>query len=150
MRCWCAWTGEHRLAFVLGSVFNLPGVDAATISGIDPQTYRKRLSRARSKIREFMTGHCGLVNENAACRCRRRITAAILSGRVQPDRLLFATAPGRALAPAITQMEDLHAAAAVFQSQPGYAAPERVITGIQQVLRSGRFPLISTDSTPRE
>jgi RNA polymerase sigma factor (sigma-70 family) len=134
---------EHRLAFVLGSVFNLPGADAATICGTDPQTYRKRLSRARSRIRTFMTGHCGLINTEAACTCRRRITAALAAGRVDPDHLLFATAPRRMLAPAVGQMEDLHAAAAVFQSHPGYATPERVVAGIRQVLASGRFPLVS-------
>src|SRR5262245_35782086 len=139
---------EDRLAFVLGSVFNLTGADAATVCGTDPQTYRKRLSRARERIREFMGAHCGLVNTNAACTCRRRITAAMRTGRVDPDRLLFATAARRTLAPAMAQMEDLHATATVFRSHPNYATPDRVVAGVRSVLGSGRFPLITADPTP--
>jgi len=142
---------EHRLAFVLGSVFCLPGADAAAVCGVEPQVYRKRLSRARNRIRQFMQGHCGLVNNDAACSCRRRITAATRSGRTDPGRLLFATAPRGALGPAIQEMEDLHATAAVFQSQPAYAAPQHVIHSIRAVLASGRFPLVTTTArTPNQ
>ncbi len=91
-----------------------------------------------------MQGHCGLVNNDAACSCRRRITAATGSGRIDPGRLLFATAPRGALGPAIQEMEDLHATAAVFQSQPAYATPQHVIDSIRTVVASGRFPLITT------
>lgn len=105
---------DHRLTFVLGAVFELPGVDAAAICDIDPPTYRKRLSRARARIRRFMDGHCGLVNPNAACTCARRIRPAVSAGRVDPQRLLFAATTG----PAIAQMEHLHTPAAIFRAHP--------------------------------
>jgi RNA polymerase sigma factor (sigma-70 family) len=135
---------DHRLAFVLGSVFGLPGAAAAAVCDVEPQVYRKRLSRARSVIRHFMQAHCGLVNSDAACSCRRRVTAATRNGRVDPDRLLFATAPRRDLGPAIQEMEDLHATAAVFRSQPAYATPQHVVDSVRAVLASGRFPLVTT------
>lgn len=139
---------DHRLAFVLGTVFALSGADAAAVCEVDPQVHRKRLSRARARIRQFMQGHCGLVSAGAACSCRHRITAATSTGRVNSDRLLFAGAPRRALAPAIRQMEDLHATAAVFAAQPSETTPSHVIDRIRSVLASGRYPILASDPAP--
>jgi RNA polymerase sigma factor (sigma-70 family) len=130
---------DHRLAFVLGTVFGLSSVDAAAICEIDPATYRKRLSRARARIRRFLDNNCGLVNPSTACSCARRIRPAISRGRIDPRRLLFASTTK----PAVTQMEHLHAAAAVFRSHPRYAAPQRVVDAVRAVLASGRYPLIT-------
>lgn len=130
----------HRLAFVVGAVFDLPGADAALICEVDPPTYRKRLSRARERIRRFMDGHCGLINTDAACRCARRVTPAIQTGRVDPHRLLFAGPVG----PAVTQMERLHATAAIFQSHPRYGTPQRVTDAVRAALASGRYPIVTT------
>ncbi|MEW6582943.1 MAG: RNA polymerase sigma factor [Actinomycetota bacterium] len=80
---------EHRLAYVLGEVFELDSAEAGGICGVDPATYRKRLSRARQRVRGFLSAHCGLVAERAACHCSRRVEAAVRSGRVDPDRLRF-------------------------------------------------------------
>jgi RNA polymerase sigma factor (sigma-70 family) len=130
---------DHRLAFVLGTVFELPSVDAAAICEIDPATHRKRLSRARARIRRFLENNCGLVNAGDACTCARRIGPAIGTGRVDPRHLLFVSTTE----PAVTQMERLHATAAVFRSHPRYAAPQRVVDAVRAVLASGRYPLIT-------
>jgi RNA polymerase sigma factor (sigma-70 family) len=131
---------DHRLAFVLGTVFDLPGTDAAAICEIDPAAYRKRLSRARARIRRFMEGNCGLVNPAAACTCARRIRPAVSVGRIDPHQLLFASPTGRAIA----QMEHLHTSAAIFRSHPRYAAPAHVVDAIRTALASGRYPLITS------
>ena len=126
----------HRLAFVLGDVFELPSEQAAYILQIEPACYRKRLSRARQRIRSFMEGHCGLVNASASCRCARRVGRAIETGRLDPDRLLFAGHPRRdVVRAAVARMERLHAAAAVFRSHPAYEAPAAVTEAITQLLR---------------
>jgi RNA polymerase sigma factor (sigma-70 family) len=130
---------DHRLAFVLGTVFDLPGVDAAAICDVDPPTYRKRLSRARARIRRFMDGNCGLVNPTAACTCARRIRPAINTGRVDPQQLLFASPTNLAM----TQMEHLHATAAVFRAHPRYATPARVVHAVRAALTSGRYSLVT-------
>ena len=70
------------------------GFDAAFISGITPVTLRKRASRARARLREFVSVNCGLVNTSAQCHCDRRVQAALRNGRVQPGHLNFAPAPG--------------------------------------------------------
>jgi RNA polymerase sigma factor (sigma-70 family) len=120
---------DHRAAYVLGDVFELPGETAAEILDISPAAYRKRLSRARARIQAFMEDHCGLVDPGNACRCRRRIGTAVRQGRVDPDRLLFAGDVRRH----VSQMERLHDAAAVFRSHPELRAPERVAHTIMRI-----------------
>jgi RNA polymerase sigma factor (sigma-70 family) len=45
---------DQRLALVLGEVLELTGSEAAKVLGISPATFRKRLSRARQRMRAFM------------------------------------------------------------------------------------------------
>ena len=120
---------EHRAAFVLGDVFELPSEDAAYVLEITPAAYRKRLSRARSRIQAFMSDHCGLASPVNPCRCRRRMGAAIRQSRLDPDHLLFA----RDVRRHVDQMERLHDAAAVFRSHPPLRAPERVAEAILRI-----------------
>src|SRR4051812_25348230 len=59
---------EQRIAYVLGNVFELSDAVAAEILEVTPETFRKRLSRARADLHAFMTGKCGLVREENPCR----------------------------------------------------------------------------------
>jgi RNA polymerase sigma factor (sigma-70 family) len=138
---------DHRVAYVLGEVFELRSEDAAYAVGVEPAAFRKRLSRARQRIRAFMAGHCGLVSAAAACRCARRVAHAVAVGRVNPAGLLFAGRPSRArpTLPVIEQvgeMEELHRVAGVFRSHPEYVAPERLVEAVQRLIHSGRFTLL--------
>jgi len=80
---------EHRAAFVLGEILDLSGQEACQILGLAEAAYRKRLSRARERILNFMSFHCGLVNDSAACRCALRVASACDKGIVNPQKLLF-------------------------------------------------------------
>src|SRR5260221_289843 len=86
-----AQSGDHRVAYIRGDVFQLDSEQAAEITATSAATYRKRLSRARARVRLFVETHCGLVNPDSACHCRRRVPPAIAAGRVDADHLLFAS-----------------------------------------------------------
>jgi RNA polymerase sigma factor (sigma-70 family) len=79
----------HRLAYVLGEIFELPGPEAAEALEITPELFRKRLQQARQAILSFTRRHCGLASDDAACACHRRVTAALRLGRVRPEALDF-------------------------------------------------------------
>lgn len=81
---------EHRLAYILGEIFELPAPEAADALAIAPPAFRKRLQRARERVETFMRGHCGLVDDEATCRCHRRTAAAVACGRVLPEAPRFA------------------------------------------------------------
>ncbi len=79
--------GDHRIAFVLADIVGLASTEAAEILDVEPATFRKRLSRARATLTEFLGRHCGVIDERAPCRCHRRLDRALALGRVVPDEL---------------------------------------------------------------
>jgi RNA polymerase sigma factor (sigma-70 family) len=130
----------QRIAYILGEVFQLPSDDAAYVIGVSAEAYRKRLSRARSALRKFMESSCGLVNRAAACRCDRRVPAAVRGGRVDPDHLVFAQ--GDRIQTAIGEMERLHDAASLMRSHPDYNAPASVKDYVRDVICRGRLNIL--------
>jgi len=137
---------EHRMAYILGEVFGVTSVEGAEYASVDPATFRKRLSRAREKIREFMGNHCGLVNLASPCRCSKRIGAAIRAGRVQPANPLFAGRSGGspALRRPIEEMEELHRSAAILRSNPDPPAPQAILERIRSALEGGRLSVLDS------
>ena len=115
-------------------------MDAAFICDITPTAFRKRASRARAQLREFVTVHCGLVNRSAACRCDRRVATAVRIGRVHPDALRFAqhVDPGAA----VGEMDELHDLASLMRSHPDYAAPDSTIKALRRIIKSGRYKVL--------
>ncbi len=84
---------EQRLAFILGDIFDLTGEEGGRVLGIEPAAFRKRLSRARGRMRTFMERTCGLVSEEAGCRCALQIGRSVHSGLL--DRAGSSTPPIR-------------------------------------------------------
>lgn len=64
--------------------------EASEIIGINKSTYRKQLSRAKQKVEEFTQESCGLVNNEAACSCEKKVTCAIKKQRINPNNLSLA------------------------------------------------------------
>jgi RNA polymerase sigma factor (sigma-70 family) len=141
----CLERGE-RVAIVLSDIFELSSTDAAWILETSPAAYRKRLQRARNRIRAFMQSTCGLVNPEAFCRCARRVPKAIATGRIDPRKPSFTAHPvspsSRGVTQAADQLHRLHDAAAVLRAHPDYAAPQAKVDAIVALLQSGRFPLL--------
>jgi len=113
---------EARLAYIVGEILELEHQEAAEVLGISTDAYRKRLSRARATVSDFVLGHCGLVNSNNACRCSKRVLRAKELGRVDPERLIFSTSPQRAkrfpeILTEIRQLEEDQRVAALFRAQ---------------------------------
>jgi RNA polymerase sigma factor (sigma-70 family) len=123
---------EHRLAFVLGEVLELPGAEAAEILDIDEAAFRKRLSRARERIEAFAQSHCGLVNAKNPCRCEKQAHLGVKLGVIDPKKLELANHPH--LARAAAQVEQLVSAAAVLRSHPEYSAPDVFVSRVRELL----------------
>lgn len=80
---------NQRLAYVLGEVMGVPSPVAAEILDLTPESFRKRLQRARRDLTEFMNEKCGLMREENPCRCEKKTRAFIHQGWVDPQRLKF-------------------------------------------------------------
>lgn len=121
---------DHRLAYILGDVFDLDNSSAALICEVTEQTYRQRLSRSRRALEAFTTSYCGLVNRDAPCACPRRVAKAVELGRVQrAERRL-----GSNTVVAQGEMESLYATARLMRSHPQYSAPASLIEGVRAVI----------------
>src|ERR1700744_3076860 len=109
----------ERVAFVLSDIFELSSTDAAWVLETRPAAYRKRLERARHRIRAFMESTCGLVNPQAFCRCAWGAPEAAPAARVAPRRPSFTVPPvslsGRGVAKPADQLHRLHDSAAVLR-----------------------------------
>ena len=75
---------DHRLALVLSEIFGIDTAHGAQVLGIGPAAYRQRLSRARRRLQEFMSGRCGWVDGQAPCSCPRQALAARAAGHSVP------------------------------------------------------------------
>jgi RNA polymerase sigma factor (sigma-70 family) len=75
---------DDRIAYILGEILDLEGPEAAAILEVPAATFRKRLSRARERLRDALSANCGVVNPAALCRCHRRLARATALGRVTP------------------------------------------------------------------
>ena len=130
---------EQRAAFVLSEVMDLSGEEGAEVLGISPAAFRKRVSRARRRLRAFMEANCGLVSEDAACRCRRQVGPGIAAGLLDPEHLLYALHPERARSDpgarrAYEAIEGARRYLAVLRSHPDYAAPGSLRERIREAL----------------
>jgi RNA polymerase sigma factor (sigma-70 family) len=106
---------EHRVAYILGDIFCVSSDDGAYICDISPATYRKRLSRARTRVQGHLRAQCALVNDTAPCRCSKRVDVAQRTGRISRHQIQFA-APH--LDDANSKIAHLHDAATLLRSLP--------------------------------
>lgn len=135
---------EHRMAFILGEILELPGDVAAEVLEIEPAAFRKRLSRARDRVHDFMRGSCGLTDPERACRCEKQAGPTVAAGVIDPKRLVYATHARAGSRPdfreALRQVKDLRERATiVLRSHPEYVAPEALTRKLRELLASGRF-----------
>ncbi len=135
---------ESRIIYILSSMFGINSVDGGFIMDIKPETYRKRLSRIREKMKNFMENNCGLVNPDRLCRCKQRIGIAIESRRINPEQLLFVNKPsaGEFVEECKDEMENFDKVSAVFTSNPFYLAPENIVQGIKNLIKSDNYKIL--------
>jgi RNA polymerase sigma factor (sigma-70 family) len=131
---------EHRLAYVLGDVFDLPPAVAAELCAISEDAYRQRLSRARRALEGFTQTFCGLVSGRAPCRCDKRVARAEELGRIERGQPRLAHASALAAA---SEMESLYDTARLMRSHPAYSTPAEVIHGVRAALEGSSRSILS-------
>jgi RNA polymerase sigma factor (sigma-70 family) len=135
---------DDRLAFILGEVLELSSEEAAAVLEVSPEAFRKRLSRARARVAEFGQKICGLVDEQAPCRCARQATRAAEHGYLARDKLIWANLKARKLegAALVNEVDAIGKAVGAMRAHPTYQAPESVILGLKQLLGSAGGKLL--------
>jgi len=136
----------HRITYILSEIFDIMSQQGAYILDISAATYRKRLSRARDRIRTFMLKNCGAVNEENLCHCEQVAPYAIQTHAINPKNLLFAGHRCRDEGDGLSmeyleELDSLQRVAALFKNHPDYAAPGTFLESLKDLVGSGRVRL---------
>lgn len=129
---------ELRLAYVLGEILEVPGPEAAQALGIAPDAWRKRLSRARTRVQHHLRQVCGLVETDNPCRCHRRLAPARALGRLDP-RDAEAPIDLDAVRAQVAAVEAIDRHRAYYLADPTPDAPEGVVERVRRTLTPGSF-----------
>lgn len=133
---------EDRIALVLGELLGVNSDEGADILGISPAAYRKRLSRARQALVNFVSIQCGIVNPANPCRCHKHVQNKLRLALLDPANLSYATVRDPA-----TDMHSHRAAQldltveertlALIRAHPSYTARTDCHAMIEQILNAG-------------
>ncbi|MCC5814267.1 MAG: sigma-70 family RNA polymerase sigma factor [Leptospira sp.] len=80
---------EQRLIYVLGEIFKVDHTIGSEMLIITKVNFRKKLSRARKDLTNFMNQKCGLINKSNPCRCARKTKSFIQEGWVDKEKMKF-------------------------------------------------------------
>ncbi len=125
-----------RLTYVLGDILELNSFEGAEVLNISPQTFRKRLSRSRSKVRSFVRGKCGLINQSNSCRCHKKIDYLVNQGLVDPKKLRFSKRLRDRSLDYIKSIDEVQREWLLIRSNPQLEAPPVIEREIKQLLKS--------------
>jgi RNA polymerase sigma factor (sigma-70 family) len=130
----------HRIAYVLGEVYEVDSRKGSEILGISPEAFRKRLSRSRTLIRDFLERNCGAISPSNRCNCSRQVPYALKTGLVNSRRLLFAEHPTKPEPPSVNspaskETDDFRRVSAILRG-PEYAVPNRFMERVRTWIRS--------------
>lgn len=132
-------TRDLRLAYILGEIIGVTSAEGAYILDISAASFRKRLSRARMQLGDFMRENCGLVRGANDCRCEKQVSYAIQCGCIDPSRLMFAPhgidrQEARLSQAQLEEMDELKRIAELFRSLPRYRAPVRLLESLKTTI----------------
>jgi RNA polymerase sigma factor (sigma-70 family) len=138
----------HRLAYILGAVFDVSGKEGGEILQIRPAAFRKRLQRAKKRVQNFLLTHCALINPENPCICARQTDHALSTGRMTHQDLLFVNHPcyvrhDPSVMDNLRELDELKRIRVLFKSHPGCETPAGFVGNLRKLVDSERFKLLS-------
>ncbi len=135
---------ESRCIFILGTMFKIDSRLAGDLLQMTPEAYRKRLSRIRKKMADFLGQYCGEYG-SGRCKCKDRVNYAIQNHRIDPSQLDYIGAKEISLETMLdvkSAMEELDVLSQDFSFCKSYQSSERTKHLIQKLLDSKQFSII--------
>lgn len=133
---------ESRCIFILGTMFRVDSRIAGDILGITPEAYRKRLSRVRKKMADFLTEYCGEYGKGK-CHCADRVNYAVQSRRINPAQLYYqAAVPVQIMLDVKEAMEEIDDLSQEFSFCRTWQTPENLKQFIKEFLNGTSFSVV--------
>ncbi|MCP4579200.1 MAG: RNA polymerase sigma factor [Deltaproteobacteria bacterium] len=144
---------SHRLAFVLGMVMDVSSREGGLILNITPAAFRKRLSRARRRVMDFLRTNCGLFNESNPCRCGGVLAVHVKKGWIDPQRPLFAAEQpddqdgNMALGAYMKELDELGRVSALYKSFPKNEEGADFTALVKDMVEKGEYRVLGETGT---
>jgi hypothetical protein len=108
---------------------------------ITPELFRKRLSRGRKSLQNFMLKNCGLVNKKNACRCHKQAGGRLKNGLIDMTFVKKENASkGRSEAVAhLQELAEIDRTVAMYRHYPEYHTPESFTLIMKDLINSGKY-----------
>ena len=133
---------ESRCIFILGTMFHVDSRIAGDILGLTPEVYRKRLSRVRKKMADFLREYCGEYG-GGTCHCESRVNYAIQNHRIHPSSLDFYNAVPKQVSLEVTAaMEEIDDISQEFSFCRIYESPEKLRQFVEDFLNGAPFSVV--------
>ncbi|WP_370979517.1 RNA polymerase sigma factor [Agaribacterium sp. ZY112] len=130
----------HRMAYILGDIYDMEHSEASAILDISKSNFRQQLSRARTKVVAFTQSSCGLVSSCAKCRCEKKLAGSIKRNRVSADHIYFASDKQfsyQEIKNSLTQTQQELRTLALQQSIQYYKSPIELSETIEALVSEG-------------
>jgi RNA polymerase sigma factor (sigma-70 family) len=136
----------YRIAFILGVVMEVSSAQGAQILNITRTAYRKRLSRARSRIKTFLQKNCGLFDPSNRCQCSSIFPAYLKKGWINPDKPMFVArhgdvGPPTKLGEYLSELDELKQLSALYTS----AQPSNIdfVSVVRRLYSNDRYRILA-------
>lgn len=137
---------ELRITYLLVDIFDINSKEGAKILGIKAEVFRKRLSRAREKLRLFMIKNCSVLKQNNPCKCGYHVYSQIGTDRFSDNNIKFAklrSINNPEPSQLVEEMDELNQIGFIFRTNPQVKAPDKFITGIREIINSNKYNFFS-------
>jgi hypothetical protein len=122
---------KQRVAFILGVIFNVSSEQGSELMEISRESFRKTVSRGRNKLYHFMSQKCGLIHDDAPCKCHNKVCEFIEKGWLRSDNIKYYKEQTSKVNELITEKMDRFGETVyadfvtLYQSHPFYDPPNQ-------------------------
>ncbi len=137
---------NYRIAYILGEVFRVSSDEGAWILNIENDLYRKRLSRARFQMEEFLGKQCSLASSNNPCKCNNRIRYMEKKGKIQSyleySKILESSGKWTVTSVLYPEIKKIRKVAEIYKNIPNLEPKDETLIKIQNLLTNNSLQIL--------
>ncbi len=139
---------EVRIAFILGDLYGFTSKEGAFILGITPEAFRKRLSRGRKRMQDFMQKHCGMVDKNNTCKCHKNAAKYLeldltTLGKQPVIKKEMAAKTRSEVVAHLKELSEIDRTVAMFRRYPEYQSPDSFTHIVRNLIDSRKYRIFT-------
>lgn len=124
-----------RMVYILAEILEFNSVEGSEILEIKPENFRKKLSRSRTKIQNFLSNKCGILNENNPCRCNKKIDFLIDNKIMDPAKIINnKTISNISSVDFGERIGVMQRSVEIYRANPNFPAPTALLNEINLIL----------------